>query len=443
MTHKMDAVQKSLMGIPQEQIDEILRQAWEEAATEAKAILKQRMIHAILEQAASNPLNGVQVARLPGFLTNQLEVPPTPPAIGTGVVQASARPLQSAKRDLPEEPLNPAIPAAPAAKDQESDQATSQVMAEIDEIRRKIDENEQALKGIKAPQKPPVQTDPTPRIVPPPVGELDGEGFYVYGVTRTGQFSSESCPGIDPAYSILGLPYQNIQAIVSKVELSEFGEAELKANLNDPDWLESKVRAHQVVLETFCNAGVLVPMRFCTIYLSTGRIEDMLAEYYPRFIEALDYLTGKQEMGVKVYCDQQRLALIVAETSEIILARKSVVGSKSSGLAYFAKKKLEEETATEAERLNLAYTQASHNRLAACAEKSFILPMQSKEVTGLDEEMTLNAAYLVAEEKMSAFRIELENLENEYGPSGFSYVLTGPWPPFNFVSIGSEETAPA
>lgn len=52
--------------------------------------------------------------------------------------------------------------------------------------------------------------------------------------------------------------------------------------------------------------------------------------------------------------------------------------------------------------------------------------------------MILNGAYLVSEGQMTVFRAELESLEKDYGDLGFSYELSGPWPPYNFVTIAFE-----
>ena len=53
--------------------------------------------------------------------------------------------------------------------------------------------------------------------------------------------------------------------------------------------------------------------------------------------------------------------------------------------------------------------------------------------------MILNGAYLVAGERVAAFQSELASLEKEYTDLGFRYEMTGPWPPYNFVAIGSKE----
>jgi len=93
------------------------------------------------------------------------------------------------------------------------------------------------------------------------------------------------------------------------------------------------------------------------------------------------------------------------------------------------------------ERISDEHAQRSHDRLSSRAEDAVINPLQSRELTGREEAMILNGAYLVAEEQLLAFRAELESLEEEHGHMGFSYEMTGPWPPYNFVSIGLEESA--
>jgi hypothetical protein len=63
------------------------------------------------------------------------------------------------------------------------------------------------------------------------------------------------------------------------------------------------------------------------------------------------------------------------------------------------------------------------------AEDGVVLALQSREVSGRDEEMFFNGAYLVAdqnrfEQVLMAVAGEQDELQLE---------LTGPWPPYNFV----------
>jgi len=322
-----------------------------------------------------------------------------------------------------------------------STESKGEVQQEIETIRKKITDNEKLLRQAKE------STGKAERIQDPPIEDTvntpreedhRGYGYYVYSIVGGDSAQPiEELPeeGIDPGYPVYALPYQGIQAIVSKVSLGEFGQAELEANLNDMKWVEAKVYAQQGVLEKVLASRTLIPMRFCAIYRSKSRLQEMLAWHYDDFVAALARVEGKQEWGVKIYCDSETLAKQIEETSDRVKDLKKEMASKSSGAAYFLKKKLEETVAQEMDSVSDDYAQRSHDRLANYAKEFTVNPLQSKEITGKKERMLLNGAYLVTEEEVPAFRAEFESLGKEYGDLGFSYEMTGPWPPYNFVTI--------
>lgn len=321
-----------------------------------------------------------------------------------------------------------------------------QVRQQIKGISRKIAENEKLLNPITASPGE-TQEGQAPWLEDEVGASKEGEeayGWYVYGIIGgDGSQPVAGLPaeGIDPAHSAYALPCQGIQAIVSKVPLGEFGQEQLRTNLNDLKWLDGKVHAHQRVLETVLASSTIVPMKFCTVYRSESRAQKALARYYDDFVDALARLDGKGEWGVTVYCDRGALAQRVGEVGDKVKQLRTEMAEKSSGAAYFVKKRLEKTIDEETERVCDECTQCSHDRLSGHVEGAVINPLRSKEITGRREQMLLNAAYLVAEEQLTAFRAELESLEEEYGQSGFSYEMTGRWPPYNFVTIVVEEGA--
>jgi hypothetical protein len=409
-------LEDSLAALSDEQIAALIKEARDEALAEVKAVLKDTMVQAILERALS-----------------ELE------DVGKSKVQS------------PKLVLSPALSIVEGVA--EGSESEEQIRQEIEAIRGKIAENERLLSQVKAS---PVETEEVQKSRAeeggvPREGEK-GYGHYVYGIVwGDGSEPVEGLPeeGIDSAYPVYALPYQTIQAVVSEVSLQEFGQETLEANLNDIKWVEAKVLAHQRVLEAVLVSHTLIPMRFCTIYRSESGVQEMSAQHYDDFLETLARLEGKQEWGVKVYCDGETLAQRVGETSDKVKEFKAEMEQKSSGAAYFLKKKMDEAIAEEMERVSDEYAQHSHDRLSSHVEEAVINPLQSKELTGRKEAMVLNGAYLVAEEQLATFRAELENLSEEYGDFGFIYEMTGPWPPYNFVStctepsrsIGLEESA--
>ena len=475
MDDKSTVFQDLPLHIPDELIAEIFHQAWAEALAEARQLLKQKMLQTILARSLASspslfspvteeakpaaPLSTSPLADRKSFKTKERIMD-----------EEETKPMHSIWEEHPNVPISTLSP-----DDRGSSADTKRIQEEIEDIRQKLGQNEQLLQQIKTPPAPPANPEPAARdespvvaadgvVVPVPAAQsrfqrgspgsseavpvpargtgygARGVGYYVYCVEGNDSPHPElPQEGIDPAYPLYTITDHTLRAVVSQVSLQEFGEAALELNLHDSAWLESRVRCHQDVLEGLSSTGNVVPMRFCTIYLSEARVQEMLTLYHDKFTKALDHLAGRQEWGVKAYYDKDLLAHHVEETDESILSLKAEGSGKSSGQAYFTKKKLAETIVEHVERTSDAYAQDSHNRLTTCAVAASLLQVQTKEASGRQEEMVLNGAYLIDKEKITLFRAELEKLGNEYSPSGFSYGFTGPWPPYNFVNIGEEE----
>ena len=54
---------------------------------------------------------------------------------------------------------------------------------------------------------------------------------------------------------------------------------------------------------------------------------------------------------------------------------------------------------------------------------------------GTTRDVVLNAAYLVADSDTVRFHALASELSQRYAAQGLSLELTGPWPPYNFVSL--------
>ena len=52
-----------------------------------------------------------------------------------------------------------------------------------------------------------------------------------------------------------------------------------------------------------------------------------------------------------------------------------------------------------------------------------------------DDEMMLNATYLIAVASEESFREEVRKLSGEFHALGIRIEVSGPWPPYHFVDI--------
>jgi hypothetical protein len=248
-----------------------------------------------------------------------------------------------------------------------------------------------------------------------------GRGWYVYGIVPATEAPDNLFDGVDGVGggSVKLIPGGELAAIATDVPLAEFGEEAIVEHLRDPAWLERQVRGHDAVLEAALGAATIVPLRFGTIYRGEDEVRTMLSEH-KWLNDALQRVRGRIELGVKAF-----LAPAAPHAGEESTA--------SSGRRYLEEKQRARREAEEREALRARWADEAHARLAAVADAATANPLQPREVSGRDDEMFLNGAYLVPLEREQDFRAVLAELETDLGPSGARFELTGPWPPYNFV----------
>jgi hypothetical protein len=272
------------------------------------------------------------------------------------------------------------------------------------------------MRASAAPPRPlPRHADqPEPRAA-------SGLGLWVYGVVPGDASKPPGRPGVD------GRPVELIQhagvaALVTPVPLAEFGEEALKEQLEDLERLETLARAHDDVLNAALEAGDLLPFRMCTIYESADSLRRMLEREAVELAAALSRLAGKTEWGVKAYLKSGT----ARESAEAVQA-------PASGADYLARKR-EGRAAADARREAVDDVVAGvHARLAERASAAVLSRPHDRRISGREEEMVLNGAYLVPREGAEAFTELVSELARRHDAHGLTLEITGPWPAYHFV----------
>jgi hypothetical protein len=65
----------------------------------------------------------------------------------------------------------------------------------------------------------------------------------------------------------------------------------------------------------------------------------------------------------------------------------------------------------------------------------------SREAAGADHEMVLNWAFLVSQGAVADFQKQVEHVNAHRTPSGLTFAVSGPWPPFSFCPTLEAEPA--
>ena len=224
-----------------------------------------------------------------------------------------------------------------------------------------------------------------------------------------------------------------LAALVSAVPRAEFDAEPLRRNLNDLAWLERVARAHEAALERVLAATTVVPLRLCTLYEDEAGVRRMLERESRALSEALDLLAGREEWGVKLLVDPDRLASAVsADTGESEVSEDDLSGG-SEGTAYMLRRRRERGARERASAMAAEVADEAHERLRRPALDSVRHPAQNRDLSGHQGEMLLNGAYLVQAGRAGDLRAVARDLEARHAALGARVEVTGPWPPYNFV----------
>lgn len=251
-------------------------------------------------------------------------------------------------------------------------------------------------------------------------------GYYIYAVARgLGAGAVDGLTGLRGA-QLRVVEHRGLAAIVSTVDLDEFGEEPLRHQLEDLDWLEEVARGHDEVVHAVSGVTpVLAPFRLATICSSEERVRERLESWYDDLVRALDRIEGRSEWSVKAF-------LLPADAASADLGEATESGT-GAGTAYLMKRRAELTQQQQAASDTAALAHELHRAIAASAEACRWLPAQDRRLSGHKNPMVLNGAYLVDDEKAELFRATVDDQATRHPSLRLS--VDGPWPPYSFASL--------
>jgi hypothetical protein len=255
---------------------------------------------------------------------------------------------------------------------------------------------------------------------------MRGTATYVYCLAaRSRPLSTANVPN--------GLPHatrpelleikKGVWAVISDVPLSTYGAERLEPRLKDLNWVADTALAHEAVVAHFASRAdtSVVPMKLFTMFSSRERAVADLAARQSAIKAVLDRIRGCSEWGIR----------IVRQPAP----GRAAVRDASSGTAFLAAKKRERDAA----RAGLA-------KAADAAENAFeSLAKLAREARRRDAPETattpplVDAAFLVSTTRKERFRTTARRLAKSCRQAGADLILTGPWPPYNFVEQAAED----
>jgi len=251
---------------------------------------------------------------------------------------------------------------------------------------------------------------------------MSDTGRYLYAIARG--IGGEDLAGIRGLRDVplRLIEHHGLTAVVSEVDLEEFGEAGLRRNLEDLGWLEEVARTHNEVVHAVATKAPTAPLRLATIYRDDDGVRARLEQWHDALQQTLSRVEGCMEWSVKAF---------TAARTEPSPAPESTGGG--AGTAYLMRRKAETAQREVAAEEAAALADEIHAVISQQVVASRRLPPQDRRLAHYEGTMTLNGAYLVDDTAVDDFRSAVQQLSAQHPDSRLD--LQGPWPPYSFTTL--------
>ena len=254
-------------------------------------------------------------------------------------------------------------------------------------------------------------------VAEPDRTQQQDEGIYVYCIIESGEARSFGKLGIGGrGDDVFTVHYKELAAVVSRTPLMVY----------DPT--RENALTHEHVNEVMIDNGFTpVPMSFGTMFKTEGDTVEFLKDTYDALRDVLRKMKDKLEFGLKVNWDRESVLADIAEEYEEIRRLKAQTEGDQPTSTYFARMQLGRLIEQALAQKSEAFVREIYDELRDSAIAS-----RSNKVIG--DRMIMNAAFLVARDKAELFDKRVQEIGRRY-EGRLKFMYTGPWPPYNFVTI--------
>lgn len=262
-------------------------------------------------------------------------------------------------------------------------------------------------------------------------------------------------PGVDPHFHVELVREGPIGAVVSRVGLDQFDPERLQGKTaEDIQWLGKVAARHNEIICQVAASSAVLPLRLGTVFRSRDSLQAMLVRCQATVAKFLEQLGNRQEWGVKLYLGKRRLEPIpghlgpppphyLARTNPSCGGKTPSVDerrdekmkatpSATSGTAYLTRKKAQIDSRRELRASMYETLQRVEQCLASKADHSCRIRNLPSDLTGRDEEMVFNAAFLLPASSLGSWLETVQSVERDVQSKGLVLEVSGPWPPYHF-----------
>ena len=258
-------------------------------------------------------------------------------------------------------------------------------------------------------------------------------GIYLFCLIPAGPFPKIAGKGIDGEHPLFIEIIGNVAAVFSEVDLEDFSGPQAQEKMGDLAWVAPRALRHEEVVLSAMEQGPVLPVRFGTIFSSLAAATEPLRQRQIVLMKFFRDTIDKKEWTLKGYVDrpQGRARMTAAR----LATEKEQLAGLSPGKSYF----LEQKIKAAADRDVVIWLKEMERDILRVAREVSVgfseCRLQSRDVTGRDQEMFFHGALLVPDRSATVLQGITSEWNTGHEAQGLQIELSGPWPPYHFAPV--------
>ena len=269
----------------------------------------------------------------------------------------------------------------------------------------------------------------------------NGVALYLFCFRRSDLVSEIEGVGVDGQHPFFAFRHSpDLCAIVSEVPLEDFSGPAAELQMRQLAWVGPRAFRHEAVVEQVMGHSPVLPVRFGTLFSSQESLAEFLARHRQTISQFLERMAHQEEWSVKGLLDREQAARALASAS--LAAQQEKLATLPPGTRYFQERRIRAAAEKELSLwLNDTNRQVASD-LSKQASDFCECPVVLREAAESGTEVVLNWAFLLPKSATEAFRLQIDQVNENHASRGLVFELSGPWPPYRFVPPLSMGTAP-
>ena len=257
------------------------------------------------------------------------------------------------------------------------------------------------------------------------------EVYYLFCLISADRLPPLDGRGIDGEHPLFIERVQDIAAVLCGVSLEMFSGTDAEARFKDLSWIGPRACRHEDVILAARRHVPVLPVRFGTVFSTLELLAAALERHRERIARFLKQVAGSDEWTVKGMLDRRKAREEIV--NERLNEQADVLFNLSPGKRYFMEQRLKSAAEKDLRVRLRDLTKDVVKSLSPLTLDYSRRRLLSRDVTGGEEEMFFNGAFLVRELAIGGLQTLIAGLNDRVEPQGLRFDLSGPWPAYSFA----------